>query len=490
MSELMLFALPVAVLLGTILGFAALAGVLHFTSRREENWQHWVIYAVLLSVAAINLSSGRDLSRGVDAGYAAQVAGLSGPGEWVTRLVSLVVLMISAERLVSTGLKASAGVKFSAPPRFLLSSFILFWFGTSLLPMFMSAHPAAFSKEYLYTLLIGVAFILSSQQGAERATIAARNGIFILNIAGLITALVNPGLVLDPVYDQGLIPGMSRFTGLSQHAVIYGLAVQFGMLCLWAKPYQKRWVNVVAWATLLVSLFWAQSKTAWSSSLVCILIVMFTQYRATLSRALLDPSRPAMSVGLLAVGLAGLCSLVLVFLFSDLGGAAKNFLASEEGANITSLTGRDKIWTIALDEWAKYPVFGYGLSLFDTDFRSLIRMSAATHSHNQFIDVLAKTGLVGALTLVFYWGVLFYWSVRYAKASGGLSLLLCTVLYLRSISEIPFLMSGYGIDFLVHILLLALVSGAHQKEKQCLAQEKMLRSRTEMTFSHEARGGF
>jgi hypothetical protein len=74
MSELMLFALPVAVLLGTILGFAALAGVLHFTSRREENWQHWVIYAVLLSVAAINLSSGRDLSRGVDAGYAAQVA--------------------------------------------------------------------------------------------------------------------------------------------------------------------------------------------------------------------------------------------------------------------------------------------------------------------------------------------------------------------------------------------------------------------------------
>jgi O-antigen ligase len=484
MYELMLYVLPVAVVVGTLLGFMALAGVLHFTSRRDERWMHWVFYAALVAVGAINLTSGRDLSHGADAGYAAQAGGLSGPGEWVTRLVSLVVLMLAAERVVSTLIRASSGLRLPPRPRLLLPAFVLFWLGTSYLPMYMAAHPVAFSKEYLYTLLIGVAFILSSEGGADRATLAARDGIAWFNIAGLLTAVFQPGVVLDMNYEQGVIPGLSRFTGLTQHAVIYGLAVQFGMFCLWARPYQRRWVNVCAWALLLISFVWAQSKTAWTSTMVCVLIVAVTNYRAVLAKALLDPVKPALSVGLLVTGLLGLASLVMLVLFVDLGGIANSFLASDQGANITSLTGRDRIWAVALDEWAKYPVFGYGLSLFDADFRVLIHISSATHAHNQFIDVLAKAGAVGASCLVFYWAVLLYWSVRYAKATGGLSLLLCTALYLRSISEIPFVMSGYGIDFLVHVLLLALICGAHQKRHAEEVQQLGLQRQLAVTGHH------
>jgi O-antigen ligase len=477
MNELMFFVLPVIVVVITLLGFLALAGVLHFTSRRDERWMHWVFYAALLAVGTINLTSGRDLSHGADAGYAAQAVGLSRPGEWVTRMVSLFVLMLSAERVVSTILRASSGVRMPERPKLLLPAFVVFWLGTSYVPMFMGAHPVAFTKEYLYTFLIGVAFIFSTAGGADRATLAARDAIAWFNVAGLLTAVFNPGVVLDMNYEQGLIPGLSRFTGLTQHSVIYGLAVQFGMLCLWAKPYQRRWVNAIAWALLLISFVWAQSKTAWTSTFVCIVIVAFTNYRAVLSKALLDPQKPALSVGLLVTGLVGLAGLVLALLFVDVGGIANSFLASQEGANITSLTGRDKIWAVAFDEWAKYPVFGYGLSLFDADFRLLIRISSATHAHNQFIDVLAKAGLVGAACLVFYWLVLLYWSVRYTTATGGLSILLCTVLYLRSISEIPFVMSGYGVDFLVHILLLSLICGAHEKQQLEMVQQKGVRQR-------------
>jgi O-antigen ligase len=112
-------------------------------------------------------------------------------------------------------------------------------------------------------------------------------------------------------------------------------------------------------------------------------------------------------------------------------------------------------------------------------------LEAAMHAHNQFIDVLARAGLVGASCLVFYWVVLLYWSIRAARHTGGLSVLLCTALYMRSVSEIPFLMSGYGVDFLVHILLLALICGAHEKMqierqsaksgKQSAATQKVLR---------------
>jgi len=81
MSELLMYLLPLGVVVVTMLGFLALAGVLHFTSRRDERWMHWVFYAALLAVGTINLTSGRDLSHGADAGYAAQAPGLSGPGE-------------------------------------------------------------------------------------------------------------------------------------------------------------------------------------------------------------------------------------------------------------------------------------------------------------------------------------------------------------------------------------------------------------------------
>jgi len=485
MSELLMYLLPLGVVVVTMLGFLALAGVLHFTSRRDERWMHWVFYAALLAVGTINLTSGRDLSHGADAGYAAQAPGLSGPGEWVTRFVSLFVLMVSAERIVSTLLRASSGVTVPSRPKMLLPAFLVFALGTTYVPMFMGAHPTPFVKEYMYTLLIGVAFIYSSEDGAGRAAQAARDGIGWFNVAGLLTVIIQPGIVLDMNYEQGLIPGLSRFTGLTQHSVIYGLAIQFGMLCLWAKPYRKQWGNVIAWVLLLISFIWAQSKTAWTSTMVCILIVAFTNYRAVLSKALLDPERPALSVGLLLAGLIGLAGLVFTILFVDIGGVANSFLSSKEGENITSLTGRDKIWQIAFDEWAKYPVFGYGLSLFDANFRELIHMSAAQHAHNQFIDVLARAGAVGAACLVFYWLVLLYWSVRYTKATKGLTLLLSTALYMRSISEIPFVMSGYGVDFLVHILLLALICGAHEKQQLELVQKKGVRQGVAVQGHHQ-----
>lgn len=464
MYELMSLLLPLAVLIGTLLGLLALAGVLHFTSKRSEGWLHLGFYGSLLGFSVMVLTSGRDISNGSDAGYAAQAVGLSGLATWVIRLVSFGFVLLAAERVASHVIRASSGTPMPPRPPLLLPCFVLFWVCSALLPTYFAAHPTPFKHETAYPLLIGIAFLLSSAAGAQNALKAARNGLTWMNIAGLITAVIKPGLVMDFNYVIGFIPGLPRFTGLTQHAVTYGLAMQFGLFCLWAQPYSKRWVNIAAWGLFIFSLALTQSKTAWVSTLVCVLMVGATNYRAVLTKALLDPKRRFLGAALIACGLVGLTGLVLTLLFADVGGAAARFLASDEGASLTSLTGRDQIWTIALQEWTRYPIFGYGFSLFDENYRSMIGLSAATHSHNQVIDVLAKAGLVGAVPLLAYMAVLLFWSLRYAKATGGLSVLLCTVLYMRAISEIPFVMSGYGIDFLAHALLLALISGAHQQQ--------------------------
>jgi hypothetical protein len=49
-------------------------------------------------------------------------------------------------------------------------------------------------------------------------------------------------------------------------------------------------------------------------------------------------------------------------------------------------------------------------------------------------------------------------SLRYAKRTGGLSLALFIALALRSISEVPLTLFGYGTEFFAHMLLLVTLS--------------------------------
>ena len=81
-------------------------------------------------------------------------------------------------------------------------------------------------------------------------------------------------------------------------------------------------------------------------------------------------------------------------------------------------------------------------------------MPNATHAHNQFMDTLSRSGTVGAVSLVLYALVLLVLSLRHARASRGLSLALFAGLALRSISEVPLSLFGYGAELLMHLLLL------------------------------------
>ena len=144
----------------------------------------------------------------------------------------------------------------------------------------------------------------------------------------------------------------------------------------------------------------------------------------------------------------------MVLIFGDLGARLDTFFNSSEGAQLASFTGRDKIWAIAYDEWSRNPVFGYGPLIWETDFRISIGMPNATHAHNQFMDTLSRSGIVGAVALVFYGLVLMCLSVRYAKESKGLTLALFVLLAMRSISEVPLSLFGYGPEFITHLLLL------------------------------------
>ena len=453
--------LTTSILLGGAV-LAALASVLgmvsavQITARRDRGYFHWAFYGIAFISAFIVLVSNRDLTSvflenelpGTDTVRHPLVA-IFQP------LVSLLVLTVSGERIITRWLRRKT---MPAPPGLLLLAFVVFWTGTVALPALFGANPLI-SHDYAYPLVIGIAAVLATGIERDKAMQAARDSMMLLMAASLLLIPFEPAMVLDNAYGQGLLPGVPRLGGLAQHAVAMGLLSQLGLLCLQASPYRHAWLNRLAWVVGLAALLMAQSKTAWIAFVVSSLCLIAFRSGPNLWRRISDPKNPALGVLSLLLAITGLIALGGTLVFSDLGGRIGDYMATSEGAELASLTGRDKIWLIAYDEWERNPIFGYGPTLWNAEFRASIGVAHATHGHNQFMDTLSRSGSVGAASLVIYAVVLLVLSIRYTVHSRGLSLALFLAIAMRAISEVPLALFGYNLELITQALLLTVLAG-------------------------------
>jgi O-antigen ligase len=427
-------------------------------SRRAADAKGYLplILPLMLGLAAVTvLLSGRDLARMF------QDLAMGGGMEihpavaWLQRAVSIVLLLIAGERLLN-----HAVMRRPIPSPWLLWAFVVYWLGTVAAPSFLGAHRQV-SHEYAYTLVIGLAGLVATDREGDRVVDAARTALFLFIVASFAMAAVNPGMVLDFKYTQGLLPGVPRFGGLASHPVAMGMFAQTFLLCLWVHPFRRKWLTWFGWAIGLAALFLAQSKTSWIAFFLCGIAMLAVRRAGDWWRRIGDP-RQGSSFGIVAcLGvIVAVSAVVGVLLFADLGDQASNFVNTDEGAQLMSMTGRDQIWAVAMEEWHQSPVFGYGPGLWDDAFRASINMPNATNAHNQFMDTLARSGVVGATALVLYGAVLMVLSILYAKRTGGFSLALFIALALRAVSEVPLLLFGYGTEMFTHLLLLITLASA------------------------------
>ena len=451
-----LIILVASAVLAALLATIGMAGAVHLTSRRTHGYLHFIFYAMLLMTALTNLLSGRDLAT-TALSFDEPAAALRNPLIALAQpLISLLILAVAGERLITHWLQKE---KAAPTPLLLLVTFILFWIGTVAAPALLSAHPFL-THDYVYPLIIGSAAALSTGTERDLAVKAARNALVLFMVAGLLLIPFKTGLVLDTSYTQGLLPGVPRLAGLAAHAVSLGILAQLGLLCLLARPYRNPWLNRYAWVIGLSVLFLAQSKTSWISFALCSACIIGVRGGPTFWRRFSDPLRPELGIVSVLIFMVLVAAVALVLMFGNVDANLSNFFNSAEGAQLASLTGRDKIWAVAFDEWQRNPLFGYGPTLWDASFRASIGMPNATHAHNQFMDTLSRSGAVGATNLVLYALVLLVLSVRYARATAGLSLALFMALALRSLSEVPLLLFGYGPELVTHVLLLINLAAA------------------------------
>jgi len=451
-----------AAFLAAILATFAVAGATHYTKGRNTGWLHYYFYAVFLHMTAIAIFSNRELTAATADLATNTLAGPSAITHWISRFLSVFLVVSSLERIFSVWLSRAKRTKTAAV---LVTSFVVLWVTTVASPAFLSPHGGA-SHDIVYPLLIGWAMIQLSALECSAALLAARNGTLLFVFLGFLFLPVRPRLVIETGYTQGYIPGLPRFAGLAPHAVSLGLLVQIALLLLWNNPYRRAWVNRIAWLLGLSALFLAQSKTAWISFVLSGFIMLVYRNGSTIERRLFDPTRPHLVVGAIALFLMGTLLTTGVLVWGSPGTKLINFLNSAEGNQLMTLTGRDKIWAVALHEFHATPLLGYGSNLFSLEHRLSIGMANAGHGHNQLMDTLGRSGLVGTIPLIIYFSLLTVYSFMYASATHGLSLAIYVVLAFRCVSEVPLSVATNGHEFAAHLTLLIVLAGAALSERK------------------------
>ncbi|HEY8050671.1 MAG TPA: O-antigen ligase family protein [Ramlibacter sp.] len=421
---------------------------------RDHGYMNWVLPLMLIYAAIDVLLSGRDLSQ-----VYAELAGLAGGTHsplmpWIQRVVSLALLLICVERI-----SCHFAHERRMPSPALAWAFVAYWVCTVASPSLFGAHPDV-SHEYAYALIIGIAALMVTTQEIGSIIDTARDTLFLLMLVSVALIPFWPTLVLDESYTQGFLPGVARLGGLAPHPVAMGMFAQIGLLLLWARPYRSRWINVLAWTLGLAVLFFAQSKTAWIAFVLCSITMLVVRHGANAWRRMGDPREGTFGIVVCLCVMAAAASVLAVFLFTDVGGRVNEFLDTDQGNQLMTLTGRDQIWAVAWEEWHAHPWFGFGPGLFDDDFRMAVNLPNATNAHNQFMDTLARSGVIGVAALVAYALVLMFMSFKYARRTGGLSLALFFALALRSVSEVPMMLFGYGTEFFGHLLLVVTLAAA------------------------------
>ena len=220
-------------------------------------------------------------------------------------------------------------------------------------------------------------------------------------------------------YGGGLLPGFPyRTAGVLSHPNSLGPAA---LLYLALERYRPspRWLRPVLILSGVAILLAAQSKTAWVAA--AFVVVM--------SWAAGGRSRPAIRLAgaVLATFAAGAVLLV--------GNVDYGAFVSEDRLESTrSLTGRTALWERGLEAWRDQPVFGAGLDTFRR-IADQIGQPWAGQAHNEGVQALGTTGLVGFAALLLYVAVLLRSGYRLRELTSYTSIVLVGMLLIRALTE-------------------------------------------------------
>lgn len=428
-------------------------------SRLRVEWMGAFFVGVPLSLVAGVIITRRDLSLGEGSLFRPDIDDVVS-GNWVSRGITLVCIAIAIERLVRFILRREyRGARGLGVVALLLTyigsaNFLSAFFGT----------PGGFTHHLVYAPIIALAVFAYAQQNSDQCVLIVRNTLMVFLLASLIVLAVRPEMVAETRYRAGLIPGITlRFYGFATHPNTLAPLCLLLLCGIRLRRFKAPLLNIAGVTLAFVCLFLTQSKT--SIGLVLIGAGWFWLLDRRESLAAGGPAQQrrwqglSVALGLLVVGLLGLVVLVALSVNDSFLPKLSHLV---DRLQLTTLTGRTRIWDETLRAASQNWIFGYGPELWSVGFRIKVGLPF-THAHNQFIHAFGAAGVVGVLALVAYLAGLARLAWRTRVASRGVTAVLFLYLLLRGLTELPINISNamQG-EFIVQIFLLVVCIGASQ----------------------------
>lgn len=371
----------------------------------------------------------------------------AGGGDNLLRLCTFLVVGFSAAK-VGTYLLAQKRAPVLAGGAGLFAAFVAFFVGNVVLPSAFGTHPA-FVHSSIYPVFVFAALYAARTEPLETIVRVAKLALLALMVLSLVAAAAKPSLAVQPGY-HGWIPGLNiRLWGLGSNPNSIGPLALLSLLLEVLQPSRRNLLRIAAIGSAGAVLVLSQSKTAWLAGIAT--LPFFAWYRfGRLGEGRVDIR---FVLGVIATIIFAVGALAFV----DLGRIWHKIMLTQSGADIMSLTGRGKIWLVALAEWRASPWFGYGIEAWGAQHRLDIGLPFAFSAHNQFLQSLSVGGVFGLVSFVVYLVALGWAALRFGVQSKGVSVALFLVILLRSMTEAPYafgtILNG---DFLTHLLLFSL----------------------------------
>ncbi len=270
-------------------------------------------------------------------------------------------------------------------------------------------------------LMISAVMLGVAQQRGEFLSVA-KWGSLAWIVASLLAAVIAP--------DWAMFESGAMMDGPLPFPRLYGVGANpnglapVALLFLYLEYFipSGRFLRLLGSTLAVAVIVMTQSKTIWGIAVVSA-YVLYVYRRA----AATVPARlwVRFGAGALAIALA-------------IAAAVASGDAFAGNVDFKTLTGRTVLWSAAFTAWASSPIFGYGPTLWNEDFRAqFLRTEAsfAGHSHNLYVQQLAESGLVGFVLLLLFLGILAQtaWTARHA--SRGLSLALLLDVLISGVTE-------------------------------------------------------
>jgi O-antigen ligase len=433
-----------------VLGLAGSAAVvlgLGASLHAERRLHAWALPAVIpimaLGISLGTLLSGRDLQfANQDFGVKAGVENAA--GNLVQRLLTAALLAICVARVVNQLARRQWLHPDGSTSLYIA---LLFYFLTNNVLNGVFGTVPGFDHRQAYPIALFLLAYAARDEPVERLIGWAKIAVLGMLGLSLAAALLAPKLAIQPNY-RGWLPFLHfRLWGVGSHPNSIGPLALTYLLLDYLQPYRNLALRAGGIGVALLVCLLAQSKTDWAILLLFAPILLWRRRDGSARRLDL----PGVLLGVLALAL--LVLVALLFLSSD---AATRLAHTQAASDISTLTGRSRIWQVAIEEWLRNPVFGYGPHLWSTGFREQVGMPFAFHAHNQVLQCLSAAGVVGCLTMLVYVFFLGRGALRAAAATRNVSLALFVMLLIQCVTEIPLALSVFSGDALTHLILFCL----------------------------------